>query len=300
MAEHSVPAESGNSQITAKLFDYSPDGIIIFNEDGTVEDANVSVCTLYGIPREEILFLSASDILFGKSLVMFEQFKAELKSKDLYLNETVDHDRSGRVFSVEVRGVKSTHNGIIFYIVFLRDITERKRIYEKLEYMAHYDILTGLPNRVFFYNKLAHAVAYAKRDQSKLSLLFLDVDGFKEVNDVYGHNIGDMVLQGIADRLRLCVRESDIIARIGGDELTVVLSKIVSMNDAALVGRKIIEAISAPFEFEDVSCRVGVSVGIAMYPDDGKDTDTLLKKADIAMYHVKETGKNNFCFFSSL
>ncbi|MGL4368772.1 MAG: diguanylate cyclase domain-containing protein [Spirochaetota bacterium] len=298
MAESVDRQSHENSDISAMLFDYSPDGIIFFNEDGSIEDANEAACQIYGYSHEEFLFLSASDIVFGPSRVMFEQFKAELKGKREYLNETVDHTSSGVIFSAEVRGVQAYHGDQRYYIVFIRDITERKRVLEKLEFMAHFDILTGLPNRVYFYNRFAHAIAYAKRDHSKIALLFLDIDGFKEVNDVYGHNIGDMVLQGIADRLMQCVRESDIVARIGGDEMTVVLSKIGARDDAAKVSRKIIELLGRPFEFENISCTVGVSIGIVVYPDDGKETEVLLKKADIAMYKVKESGKNNFCFFS--
>ena len=230
---------------------------------------------------------------------MFEQFKAEVRSKGSYFNETVDHDSMGRIFSAEVNGIRMMDDGNEYFVAVVKDITERKRVIEKLEYMAHYDILTGLPNRIFFYNKFAHAIAFAKREKTRMALLFLDIDGFKEVNDIYGHNIGDMVLQSIAERLRFCIRESDIIARIGGDEMTVILSKIIEREDAALVARKIIDSINPEFRIENVSCSIGVSVGISIYPDDGKETETLLKKADIAMYQVKESGKNGFRFFGN-
>lgn len=281
----------------AAFFGNFPDGLVLFDESGKLVDVNEATCRLYKYSREEMLDFAASDIIFGKNMILFEQFKAEIRTKGSYYNETVDHDKNGKIFSAEIRGISSVHEGSVCYLALVRNITERKRIHEKLEYMAHYDILTGLPNRVFFYNKLAHAIAFAKREQSMLALVFLDVDGFKEVNDIYGHNIGDMVLQGIADRLRQCVRESDIIARIGGDEMTIVLSKILQREDAAKVARKVIEALSPEFRIENISCSVGVSIGISIYPDDGRDTESLLKKADIAMYEVKESGKNNYRFF---
>jgi diguanylate cyclase (GGDEF)-like protein/PAS domain S-box-containing protein len=285
------------SGIYEDVFEHAPDGLIIFNNIGTIINANPSAVKLYKYPIEVFLKLSAADIIFGKSMIMFEQFKAELRAKGDYYNETVDHDRNGRIFSAEIRGTRIESGSAEMFIAVVRDITDRKRMMEKLEYMAHYDILTGLPNRVFFYNKLAHAIAFAKREKSQLALLFLDIDGFKEVNDIYGHNIGDMVLQSIADRLRQCVRESDIVARIGGDEMTVILSKIAHRDDAAIVARKIIEACTPEFRIESISCSIGVSIGISIYPDDGKETESLLKKADIAMYQVKESGKNSFRFF---
>lgn len=281
------------------FFQLSPDGYVIFDDKGLIIDVNTSAIRLYKYERIEFLSRSAADIIFGKSMSMFEQFKAEVRSKGSYFNETVDHDSMGRIFSAEVNGIRMMDDGNEYFVAVVKDITERKRVIEKLEYMAHYDILTGLPNRIFFYNKFAHAIAFAKREKTRMALLFLDIDGFKEVNDIYGHNIGDMVLQSIAERLRFCIRESDIIARIGGDEMTVILSKIIEREDAALVARKIIDSINPEFRIENVSCSIGVSVGISIYPDDGKETETLLKKADIAMYQVKESGKNGFRFFGN-
>jgi diguanylate cyclase (GGDEF)-like protein/PAS domain S-box-containing protein len=280
------------------LFNSFPDGIIVFAQNGTVRDANPAACAMYGYTRSRMTKLSAADILFGKGMFLFEQFKSELSSKVMYQNETVDHDSLGAIFNVEVRGVACGQGRTLRYFVFIRDITERKKVQETLEYMAHYDILTGLPNRVYFYNRFAHAIAYAKRDMSKIALLFLDIDGFKEVNDAHGHNIGDMVLQGVSERLQQCVRESDIVSRIGGDELAVVLTQLASRDDAEKAGAKIIESISKPFTFEDIVCTIGVSIGIVIYPDDGKETEILLKKADIAMYQVKESGKNNLRFYT--
>ena len=285
--------------ISEDLFSLFPDGIVVFAEDGAVFDVNPALCSIYGYTREHMLSLDAGDIIFGKGMSLFEQMKAELRTKDLYQNETVDHDSHGAVFTIEVRGIRCVKGLSARYYLFVRDITERRKVQETLEYMAHYDILTGLPNRVFFYNRFAHAIAYAKRDMSKIALLFLDIDGFKEVNDLHGHNIGDMVLQGVAERLNQCVRESDIVARIGGDEIAVVLTKLADRRDAERVGRKIIGSISEPFTFEEIVCRVGVSIGIVVYPDDGKETEILLKKADIAMYQVKDSGKNDLRFYAA-
>jgi len=285
--------------VSSEIFDCFPDGVIIFDENGLILDANPAACTLYCYDKKTILSFTAAEIIFGKNMALFEQLKAELRFKPVYLNETVDHNGKGEIFNAEIRAVRSGIDGDTRCIVFIRDITDRKKMQETLEYMAHYDILTGLPNRVYFYNRFAHAIAYAKRDLTKIALLFLDIDGFKSVNDEHGHNVGDMVLQGISERLMQCVRESDIVARIGGDELTVVLTKINSRDDVEKIGRKIIELVSSDFRFGDISCNVGVSIGIVIYPDDGKETETLLKKADIAMYQVKDSGKNDLRFYAS-
>jgi diguanylate cyclase (GGDEF)-like protein/PAS domain S-box-containing protein len=271
----------------------------VFSDSGAIIDVNAAAMQLYKYERNDILSKTAAEILFGKSMSMFEQFKAEVRSKGFYFNETVDHDRLGKIFIAEMSGKRMMRSDHEIFFVVVKDITERRRVVEKLEYMAHYDILTGLPNRIFFYNKFAHAIAFAKREKTQMALLFLDIDGFKEVNDIYGHNIGDMVLQNIAERLRICVRESDIIARIGGDEMTIILSKIAERADAALVAQKVIDAVSPEFTMENISCSIGVSVGISVYPEDGRETETLLKKADIAMYQVKESGKNGYRFFGN-
>lgn len=178
------------------------------------------------------------------------------------------------------------------------DITARKLAEETLARMAHHDALTGLPNRALFHDRLTQALAHARRYGETLALLFLDLDGFKAVNDALGHDIGDMLLQAVAQRLRSCTRDSDTVARLAGDEFTVILPSIGTAEDAAVVATKIVRALRASYSLAGHNVSVTSSVGIALYPHDGPGAESLLKCADTAMYHAKKGGKNVYCFYT--
>jgi diguanylate cyclase (GGDEF)-like protein/PAS domain S-box-containing protein len=183
-------------------------------------------------------------------------------------------------------------------ICIVRDITERKQFEDRIRHLANYDSLTGLPNRMLFYDRLRQAINLAERNRHELSLLYLDLDKFKVVNDSLGHDAGDEILKGAADRIQQQVRESDTVARIGGDEFAVILPKIASQQDAATVARKIIDAMLAVFELSGEkreNVHIGASIGIATFPTDGPNMDALLKVADAAMYKAKQSG-NSFSF----
>ena len=171
---------------------------------------------------------------------------------------------------------------------------ERKRAEAHIEHLAHYDSLTGLPNRVMFNDRLRQALTEATRDGRRVAVIFMDLDQFKNINDSLGHEVGDRLLQAVAQRLRRCIRRGDTIARLGGDEFTVVLADMAQAEDAARVAQKIITAFAAPFDLHDREMFVTASVGVTLFPDDGRDAEVLLKNADIAMYRAKERGRNNY------
>lgn len=191
----------------------------------------------------------------------------------------------------------------------IRYAIQHRRAEDRIVRMAYYDNLTNLPNRALFHDRLKHALAHAERYEVNSALLFIDLDDFKRINDTLAHRIGDFLLQGIADRLSRYIRTSDTVARqkefgvtntvarLGGDEFTVFLTEINSLENVSKVARRILNILSQPFELEGHEVFITASVGIAIYPNDGKDMDTLLKNADIAMYHAKEEGKNNFQFY---
>lgn len=192
-----------------------------------------------------------------------------------------------------------------------QDISERKRSEREIHRLAYYDSLTGLPNRVLFKDRVTHAIAHARRYKYHLALLFLDLDRFKIINDTLGHNVGDMLLKHVADRLTDSVRHSDSIgrtantdqthelARLGGDEFTVLVSNLREMQDASKVARRILESLARPFLVGGHEIFVTVSVGISIFPVDGDSVDVLLKNSDTAMYHAKEQGRNNFQYYSN-
>ena len=178
------------------------------------------------------------------------------------------------------------------------DITERKLVEERIQRMAHHDSLTGLPNRLLFNDRLGQAISVAKRDSGQFALLYLDLDKFKPVNDALGHTAGDQLLQGVAARIRRQVRESDTVARVGGDEFIVILSDLANREHAETVANKIIAALSTPFQLESQKqcVDIGTSIGIAIYPIDGRDADALVNAADAAMYSAKQAGSRfRFC-----
>jgi diguanylate cyclase (GGDEF)-like protein len=182
-----------------------------------------------------------------------------------------------------------------------RDITERKRAEEELAYMATHDALTGLPNRWLLNDRLTLELARAQRNRQMLALMLLDLDRFKDVNDTLGHPAGDKLLQVVGRRLRSLVRKSDTVARMGGDEfmLLSLFPGIKREEDTVKIAQRILEAFRRPFVFDGHEIHITTSIGIAIYPDDGKDADTLIKNADIAMYRAKQRGRDNYQRYSS-
>lgn len=178
---------------------------------------------------------------------------------------------------------------------------EQVRAAEKISHFrASHDALTGLPNRYLFYERLDYAVSMANRNKEMLAVAFLDLDGFKEVNDSYGHEVGDLLLQLAAERLKKLLRESDTLARFGGDEFLFIFPQIKSTADAAIIAKRILAAMTRPFILSGVEIYITTSVGISIYPQDTNDCRNLINKADLAMYQVKNNGKNDYGFYNSL
>ena len=177
------------------------------------------------------------------------------------------------------------------------DITARKLLETRLENLAHFDALANIPNRTLFNDRLKLALSYAKREKKMLAVMFIDLDLFKEINDLYGHETGDIVLKKISRHLVSCVRESDTVARMGGDEFVILLPIVEDIHDVHLVASKIINAVAQPIKVAKTSLHITCSIGIAVYPQHGKDEKLLLINADIAMYQAKKSGKNQAKFF---
>jgi diguanylate cyclase (GGDEF)-like protein/PAS domain S-box-containing protein len=178
-----------------------------------------------------------------------------------------------------------------------RDISERKRAEERVQYLATHDSLTGLPNRAMFSELLNHVIQHSKRKQARCAVLFIDLDRFKFINDSLGHEAGDQLLRTVGERLKTRLRSSDVVARLGGDEFVMLARDLSGSEQAARIARKVLSAVIQPVELFGQDCRVTASIGVALYPDDGTDETTLMAHADVAMYHAKEEGKNNFQFY---
>lgn len=181
----------------------------------------------------------------------------------------------------------------------IRYAMERKRAEERLMYLAQYDHLTGLVNRTLFRDRLVQAMARSKRLQQPLGLMLLDLDRFKAVNDTMGHSVGDHLLKAVADRLQACIREVDTVARMGGDEFTIILEGLSSDSDISIVAQRITNSLAEPFQLKEHTASIGVSIGITMYPSDDHEIDELLKHADAAMYRAKQQGGSSFHFHTA-
>jgi diguanylate cyclase (GGDEF)-like protein len=180
-----------------------------------------------------------------------------------------------------------------------QDISEKKRLEEEIHYLAYHDPLTHLPNRMLFRDRVQQAIAQAQRTHAKLAVMFIDLDGFKAVNDMHGHNNGDCLLESVAERIRLCVRSGDTVARLGGDEFTVLLRDVKDMESIEGVAQKLLDIAVQPYALDsETPATVSFSVGISVYPEDGESFDALLSRADQAMYKAKQGGKNRYYFYS--
>src|SRR4029077_16725950 len=199
-------------------------------------------------------------------------------------------------YSAPLVDSKAQYRGRIWYF---RDITDRKLAEQRIQFLAYYDALTGLPNRALLQDRLGKALASARRHMHKVALLFLDLDGFKHINDSLGHSLGDILLQEVAERLKRWGREQDTIARLGGDEFLIMLTDVESIQHAAVAAERLMDAMTAEFVVRDHSLNISCSIGISMFPEHGTDSETLIANADAAMYKAKDCGRNNFRFFSA-
>ncbi|TXF98017.1 putative bifunctional diguanylate cyclase/phosphodiesterase [Massilia arenae] len=207
--------------------------------------------------------------------------------------------RSERHFESDASLVRAPDGAVSQLVLISRDITERKEMEAYVLHQSFHDSLTGLPNRLLLLDRLGQATAQRERQRAQVAVLFLDLDHFKEVNDTLGHAAGDRLLQVVAERLAASVREGDTVARVGGDEFVVMLVELHQLADAALVAEKIISAVSETCQIEGSELHVTPSIGMAIFPGDGADPDTLLRNADIAMYHAKRDGGAHYCFFTA-
>lgn len=283
-----------------KLYELTTDGIFICH-DWKMEFVNPSGLRL----------LAASSVLDLKEKTLFEVIHpdywgifrdrvAEADNEDGRVPWFESKIRSfeGNDVHVEIMAVAFSHfRGKQAIQVIMRDITERKLAEERLQFLAHYDPLTGIPNRTLFFDRLSHALAQAKRYGHSISLMFLDLDRFKEINDTLGHEAGDELLKVAAVRLLHCVRNSDTVARMGGDEFTVILSRVSGAEDTEIIAERILSCFGEPFNLKGQKCSVGVSIGICLYPQCGSDPEILLRMADNALYRAKEQGGNCFHFY---
>ncbi|MBI1887516.1 MAG: CHASE domain-containing protein [Nitrosomonadales bacterium] len=284
-----------------EMFEHLNSGVAIYraSPDGrefTITAFNPAAERIEKISSEEVIGRNVTEVFPGVTKMgLLEAFRRVWKSgvaeqcPAFYQDERVSGWRENYVMKLRCGEIVAVYD----------DVTGRKLKEDRADYLAHYDALTHLPNRTLIADRIRQALAKARRDRTRLALMFVDLDRFKPINDELGHDIGDLLLQEVARRLQDCMRESDTAARLGGDEFIVLLPTIDAEPDAMLVAEKIRYALCQPFELAGHRLDISCSIGVAVYPEHGSNEEQLLKHADIAMYHAKQSGRNNVKIFQS-
>ncbi len=268
---------------------------LFIHDQGRCLDANKAAEQMFGYSHDAFIGMHASTIIAPQSLDLVMQ---KVREGDEQPYEALARRRDGEIFPVEITG-KSVHwQGRVVRVASFQDISQRKQQEQQILRQAHYDALTGLPNRVLCRDRISHAIERARRSHSSLAVLFIDLDDFKKINDTLGHQTGDQLLVEAAQRLQGCLRDEDTLSRHGGDEFLLLLEDLREDPNSEVVAEKILNAMARPFRIDGMDLVVTSSIGIALYPQDGKDYPTLLRNADIAMYKAKEEGKNSFHYYT--
>jgi len=285
------------------IFENAVVGMFQSTENGRYLAANPALARLYGYPTPEALISSLADIASG--LYVDPQRRSDFKElieRDGrvtdFESEIICRDGSRIWIAEHAHAVRSSDGTFLYYEGTVEDITERHRYQSVLQHQATHDPLTGLPNRNLLDDRLAQAVQLARRKSGKVALAFVDLDNFKVINDSLGHAAGDQLLIEISSRLRTALRGLDTVARYGGDEFVLILGEQVSPDDTRHLLERVLAAVQAPLELAGHGLRINCSIGVSVFPDDAQDLDGLLRVADVAMYHAKESGKGQYCFYT--
>lgn len=292
-----------SEQLHRFIVNHSPDFIFILDTEGRFTFLNNTVTNLLGYDYNLLIRQHYSRVFIDKKGSV-ERFLANphhtndgIECIEIFAKQR-DPNAHPLVMEVTLMGLKDAagDKGVVHGVA--RNITERKKAEEMINYQAYHDLLTGLPNRALFKDRLGVAIRHAQRDNNRVAVMFLDLDRFKMVNDSLGHSYGDRLLQNVAERISGCIREGDTVARIGGDEFTLVLPAIHEHSDAEAIAKKILTALRGVFNIDNHDIFVRASIGIALYRDHGSDIETLLKNADMAMYEIKASGRDGFGFYT--
>lgn len=279
----------------------SPDPIYVLDLEGRFIYANKATADLFAMQLEAIIGKTTFDLGFSFASDFQRNLDKVIADQSTYRGKFVQSFASGQGerFEYVLSPVLDEQQKTEATVCISRDITEQSLAEEEIWHNAHHDLLTGLPNRRLFLDRLEQEVKHAKRRSLPLYLLFMDLDGFKEVNDSLGHEVGDRLLAEVAERLTKCVRENDTVARLGGDEFTVILTGAEQRNDVEFVALTIIGALAMPFYIGQQCIQISISIGISLYPEAASTPNALLEAADRAMYKAKKSGSNQICFYST-
>ena len=295
----SVKAAEARLALLARVVETASEAVVISDSANVIQYVNPAFSRITEFAPEEVIGQNPRALKSGRhDQEFYRGMWRSLSESGRWQGEIWNRRKSGEFYAewLSIVAIKDDKGQIANFIAVFSDITHRKEDEERVWRQANYDALTGLPNRALFHDRLAQAVRQGKRDGKSFALMFLDLDGFKAVNDTLGHAAGDVLLQKAAERLCQCVRSSDTVARLAGDEFTIIMQGGGEADAVASLAAKILESLAQPFELEVGTAHVHGSIGIAVFPDDASDGPTLLQLADHAMYSVKKHGKNGFRF----
>ena len=293
-------ATESRLKLAASVFTHAHEGIIITDATGCIVEVNNTFSRITGYSREEALGQNVRLLKSGRhDSAFYAGMWRDLIKLGHWHGELWNKRKDGTIFAekLSIAAVRNVDGESRHYVALFSDITELKEHQNQLERMAHYDALTGIPNRVLLANRLAQAIAQSQRHNRGLAVVYLDLDGFKEVNDLHGHETGDLLLIAIAKRLRDTLREGDTLARLGGDEFVAVLSDLGDQQEWACILSRMQQAAAAPVKVRQHTLQLSASLGVTLFPQNGRDEDTLLRHADQAMYQAKQAGKNRYHLF---
>jgi diguanylate cyclase (GGDEF)-like protein/PAS domain S-box-containing protein len=281
------------------LFDLAADCLMVLDLDGNIVDINRTGLAQLGYTKDEMIGMHITRLDPPEYAAKVAKRLDDIEKNGYSVFESAHLHKDGSFIPVEINTRVIELDGKKVFFSVIRDITGRKTVDQRIAQLAHFDELTNLPNRNLFYDRLDQAVARTKRYHQKFAILYMDLDGFKQVNDEFGHHVGDSLLGMVAERLARSARDMDTVARVGGDEFVFILNNIDHADNVSTVANKILQSLSRPFVVKGKSCSVGCSIGISIFPDDTGEAETLVKMADDAMYIAKKGGKNNCQFFNA-
>ncbi|MDX1695033.1 MAG: EAL domain-containing protein [Ketobacteraceae bacterium] len=285
-----------------QAIEQSATAVTITDSSGVIEYVNPHFTQLTGYAQADVMGLSPLELTSGEDgKNNYTEIRQCLTHGREWRGEIKNRAKDGSEFWTlqHIAPIRDEEGEVTHFVSTASDITELHHAQETIEKLAYYDELTGLPNRRLFFDRLNQAIIGAGRSRETFAVCYLDLDGFKNINDSLGHEAGDMLLIEVANRLKGSVRAKDTVSRLGGDEFTLILTDVTSPDDASVVSRNIISALAQPVQLADTSVVVTTSIGIAIYPDDGTELDALTRHADLAMYHAKAAGRNNYQYFTA-
>jgi len=288
------------AMLMGKVFENAEEGVMITDAEANILSVNQAFINVTQYSREEVIGKKPSILHSGNhDKGFYERMWNVIAHEQRWQGEVWNRRKDDELYPewLSITAVFDDNQKVSHYIGIFSDVSTESEGNERLYHLAHYDSLCDLPNRMLFYDRLRQAISRSKRSNQRIAVMFMDLDGFKQVNDEYGHSIGDELLQQVSKRIVSMLRETDTIARIGGDEFTLIINDIDNIDSINTIAEKVLSTVKEPYALHEHAFDISASIGISLLPDNSDDMNTLVKQADIAMYKAKKEGKNQFKFY---